>query len=346
MRAPCCPLVPLNLALRLVLRKGVTAFPLRSNPVTPFLDPPHHRCVGRARRRASGGNERAAGLPEETSESMVGCEVAGRTSRGCVPHLIDLEIVEPEPMQWPCEGSRACDLPAKPMRGRQCEASTAAPRGACGGVYFMAVGSLVRQSTPWGRASLPLGAVDTRAPRPEHRRFPTRRIRLFGGRSARLTFREPMREPERATSDPADDPAQAAPGAEPRRPVAMRLDPADIEQIARRVVDLMAATPSQEAPAGQFVDAAQLAKLLGVTRDWVYTHANVLGAIRLGGPQGRLRFDLQRVREAWPAPDARGAQTATRRPRRRRSQPRRAALIPYGSERATMAISAGSNGSA
>ncbi len=41
-----------DLALRLALRKGVPASPLRSNPGTPFLDPPHHRCFGGARRRA------------------------------------------------------------------------------------------------------------------------------------------------------------------------------------------------------------------------------------------------------------------------------------------------------
>jgi hypothetical protein len=46
----------------------------------------------------------------------------------------------------------------------------------------------------------------------------------------------------------------------------MRLDPADIEQIARQVADLIAAT--QTWPSGQFVDAAELAALLGVERDW------------------------------------------------------------------------------
>jgi hypothetical protein len=62
----------------------------------------------------------------------------------------------------------------------------------------------------------------------------------------------------------------------------MRLDPADIEQIAQQVADLIVET--QTGPSGQYVDAAQLAQLLGVERDWVYAHANALGAIRLGGP--------------------------------------------------------------
>jgi hypothetical protein len=56
-----------DLALRLALRKGVPASPLRSNPGTPFLDPPHHRCFGGARRRAWEGSERAAGWKWRTT---------------------------------------------------------------------------------------------------------------------------------------------------------------------------------------------------------------------------------------------------------------------------------------
>jgi len=112
----------------------------------------------------------------------------------------------------------------------------------------------------------------------------------------------------------------------------MRLDPADIEQIARQVADLIAAT--QARPSGQFVDAAELAELLGVERDWVYAHANALGAIRLGGPRGRLRFDLRRVQDAWPAPTATtGARQGTGRSRKKRARATGAGLIPYESDR-------------
>jgi hypothetical protein len=111
----------------------------------------------------------------------------------------------------------------------------------------------------------------------------------------------------------------------------MRLDPADIEQIARQVADLVAAT--QARPSGQFVDAAELAHLLGVERDWVYAHANALGAIRLGGPRGRLRFDLRRVQDAWPAPATTGASRGAGRSRKKRSRATRAGLIPYESDR-------------
>ena len=71
-----------------------------------------------------------------------------------------------------------------------------------------------------------------------------------------------------------------------------RLHPADIEAIALRVVDLLQAHAT---PAARLVDAAELASILSVERDWVYTHADDLHAVRLGGPRGRLRFDLAAV---------------------------------------------------
>jgi hypothetical protein len=47
------------------------------------------------------------------------------------------------------------------------------------------------------------------------------------------------------------------------------------------------------------VDAAALAVELGVSRDWVYEHADELGALRLGnGPKARLRFDPIAARAA------------------------------------------------
>jgi hypothetical protein len=117
----------------------------------------------------------------------------------------------------------------------------------------------------------------------------------------------------------------------------MRLDPADIEQIARQVADLIAAT--DRGPSGQFVDAAELAVLLGVERDWVYAHAHALGAIRLGGPRGRLRFDLQRVQDSWSPTTTHGARPGTGRSHNKRSRATRAGLIPYESPRPTVTSS-------
>lgn len=69
-----------------------------------------------------------------------------------------------------------------------------------------------------------------------------------------------------------------------------------VERIARRVVELLRSEPAERphAPARpvRLVDAATLAARLGVRREWVYRHARQLDAVRLGGPRGRLRFDL------------------------------------------------------
>jgi hypothetical protein len=46
----------------------------------------------------------------------------------------------------------------------------------------------------------------------------------------------------------------------------------------------------------ELVDATAVAQFLGVTRGWVYSNADLLGARRLGtGPKARLRFDLAEV---------------------------------------------------
>lgn len=94
----------------------------------------------------------------------------------------------------------------------------------------------------------------------------------------------------------------------------IEFEPAAIEAIAKRVAQLL----SGELEPARLVDAATVADRLGVDRDWVYSHADDLGAIRLGGPNGRLRFDMAVVRE-------RLAGEAPPRWRRSRRQPRRAA---------------------
>jgi hypothetical protein len=67
------------------------------------------------------------------------------------------------------------------------------------------------------------------------------------------------------------------------------------EAIARRVVELLGGSPPRSGV--RLVDATAVAESLGVERDWVYAHADQLGAVRLGGPKGRLRFDLQVIDE-------------------------------------------------
>ncbi len=116
------------------------------------------------------------------------------------------------------------------------------------------------------------------------------------------------------------------------RRAAADLTPDAIEQIAHRIAELLRHDPSGEASgttgmSSQLVDASQLARQLGITRAWVYEHANELGANTLGdGPRPRLRFDPETAAQALqarrrpkparlPTPDA----SRPGRPRRRPS---------------------------
>jgi hypothetical protein len=71
----------------------------------------------------------------------------------------------------------------------------------------------------------------------------------------------------------------------------IKLDPPTVEAIARRVVEILERRGLQSR---ELVDAAELARRLGIERSWVYSHAIELGAVKLGsGPKPRLRFDPQ-----------------------------------------------------
>jgi hypothetical protein len=64
----------------------------------------------------------------------------------------------------------------------------------------------------------------------------------------------------------------------------------DIDLIARRVVEMLKAEGHR--PDQGLIDAATLARRLGVSRGWVYENAERLGVRRLGdGAKARLRFD-------------------------------------------------------
>lgn len=82
-------------------------------------------------------------------------------------------------------------------------------------------------------------------------------------------------------------------------------DPADydddaLDRLADRIADRLAArlgvlTPAA-APPEPLVDAAEIARLHGKTRSWVYEHAGELGAVRLGsGRRPRLGFSPAHV---------------------------------------------------
>ena len=65
------------------------------------------------------------------------------------------------------------------------------------------------------------------------------------------------------------------------------------DRIADRLAERLAAPPNS---APGLVDAAELARSLGISRDTVYQHADELGAVRIGnGTRSRLRFDADKA---------------------------------------------------
>lgn len=111
---------------------------------------------------------------------------------------------------------------------------------------------------------------------------------------------------------------------------AVRLDPATIAALADAVAERLR---GEHLRPTELVDAVEIARRFGVSRDYVYDHAGDLGAVRLGdGPRARLRFDPATVAERLKpeAPEATRAH-----PRRRpRSKSGSADLLPIrGSSR-------------
>lgn len=75
------------------------------------------------------------------------------------------------------------------------------------------------------------------------------------------------------------------------------LAPESIETLARRLAELLASAEAQQ-PRERLISAAEVAQRWGVSRRWVYGHAEELGAHRLGaGRRPRLRFDPEVVAE-------------------------------------------------
>lgn len=100
-----------------------------------------------------------------------------------------------------------------------------------------------------------------------------------------------------------------------------------VDRIARRVAELLRG----DAPSGA-IDAAEVARRTGMSRGWVYDHADDLGATRLGGGRrGSLRFDPASVDAFLARRDHAVAQETSPRPeapRRRRREGATAAGAP------------------
>lgn len=102
-------------------------------------------------------------------------------------------------------------------------------------------------------------------------------------------------------------------------PEEVRLSPESIEVLATRLAELLGGSSARPGGQGEgeMITAAQVSRRWGVSRRWVYDHADALGAVRLGGgPRPRLRFDPAEVAERLGAPSA---NSRPRRPDARRS---------------------------
>jgi hypothetical protein len=67
---------------------------------------------------------------------------------------------------------------------------------------------------------------------------------------------------------------------------ALELSSDQLRELADLIADRLTARQ-----AGEMIDATELAKRMGRSRDYVYEHAGALGAVRLGeGPRPRLMF--------------------------------------------------------
>jgi hypothetical protein len=106
-----------------------------------------------------------------------------------------------------------------------------------------------------------------------------------------------------------------------------------VQRVALRVVELL---DQRDRPA-ELIDAAGLARLLGVSRATIYEHREQLGAIHIGdGDRPRLRFDAEKARAAWTrrVPDERSeapdspAPIAVPRRRRAKRSGSEAGLLP------------------
>lgn len=93
----------------------------------------------------------------------------------------------------------------------------------------------------------------------------------------------------------------------------LRVDPEAIEALARRLAELIEPAPEPASGRERLLSAEEVARWWGVSRRWVYEHAEDLGVRRLGaGLRPRLRFDPDEVSARLGEPgsgegDARGS---------------------------------------
>jgi hypothetical protein len=98
-------------------------------------------------------------------------------------------------------------------------------------------------------------------------------------------------------------------------------DPAFVDAVARRVVELLRAEGELPLAGPRLMTVAQVRDELGVSADWLYANAEALGAIRLGsGPRARLRFDRTTIAQRVATLASDGRRTRSARGRRKRAR--------------------------
>lgn len=125
----------------------------------------------------------------------------------------------------------------------------------------------------------------------------------------------------------------------------LEANPSSFERLLAVIADRLAEMIAERegAPTAALVDAQAVADALGVSRGYVYEHADELGAVRNGsGPRPRLRFDLAKARAAWTSrcmsersqPAQVPVSAGVRRRRRARRTGTSARLLPVHGEEA------------
>lgn len=89
--------------------------------------------------------------------------------------------------------------------------------------------------------------------------------------------------------------------------VELRIAPDSIEALASRIAELLDREPREPDPPTRvqkkMLSPAEVSELWGVSRVWVYRHAEALGVRRMGsGTRPRLRFDPEEIEERLGAP--------------------------------------------
>jgi hypothetical protein len=98
-------------------------------------------------------------------------------------------------------------------------------------------------------------------------------------------------------------------------------DPAFVDAVARRVVDMLREEGRLPPEGPRLMTVAQVRDKFGLSADWLYANAEALGGIRLGsGPRARLRFDRTTIAERITTLASDGRRARAVRGRRKRAR--------------------------